>query len=151
MDQNMKKFGQNKTENNDDNEAVEKAVEKEVLNQRNDNPCKREEQSCQSGTLESYENKDSEKLKSQKVALNTKDKNLCSKGIGRKYITMRHLPHGTDGKVFRKTLNIGCSVISMGTVRVNNIGWTLVYLQFSKENDIERIYRAIKVCEKQLY
>lgn len=74
----------------------------------------------------------------------------CSKSVGRKYITIRNIPLGADPKKLRTAFSKSFPVVSMGVVKVSNMGSILLHLQPRKEANVELLYRVMKANEDLL-
>lgn len=142
MIQRIKKTELDTSENNRENLIIED----KSLNKPKDNQSKTEGQSNAEILSRLYEG-DSEKLE-RFLLLETNL--LCSKSAGRKYITVRNIPLGADPKRLRERFNRLFPIVSMGVVKVSNMGSILLYLQPRKEVNIEVVYRLIKANEDLL-
>lgn len=77
--------------------------------------------------------------------------NVEQKSLGRRYITIRNLPLAANTTKFRKEISKVCAPVSMGVVRINNMDYTLLHLQYKKKDDIDHIYRCMKQNEYILH
>ncbi|CUM49570.1 unnamed protein product [Debaryomyces tyrocola] len=143
MIQHIKKIEQDTSENDRENLIIE---DKSLSNPK-DYHCQTQGQPDAGNISKLYE-KDPPKKEEREKSLNTEV--VCSKSGGRKYITIRNIPLGADPKKLRTAFSKSFPVVSMGVVKVNNMGSILLHLQPRKDDNVELLYRVMKANEDLL-
>lgn len=119
-------------------------IEDKCLNKPKDHHCQTGKQSDARSISELYE-KDTEKSEERNKSLDTKV--ACSKSVGRKYITLRNIPLDADPKILKRAFSKTFSVVSMGVVKVSNMGTILLHLQPRNGYNVELLYQIMKANE----
>lgn len=143
MTQHIGKNEQYTSENNRENLIIED----KCLNKPKDHHCQTGRQS-DARSLSKLCEKDPEKSEERNKSVDTKV--VCSKSVGRKYITLRNIPLGADPKKLRTAFSKSFSVVSMGVVKVRNMGSILLHLQPRKGCNVELLYQIMKANEDLL-
>jgi hypothetical protein len=139
-------IGKNEQDTSEDNRE-NLIIEDNCLNKPKDHHCQTGRQSGSRSLSKLYE-KDTETSEERNESLDTNV--LCSKSVGRKYITLRNIPLGADPKILRRAFSKTFSVVSMGVVNVSNMGTILLHLQPRKGCNVELLYQIMKANEDVL-
>lgn len=83
-------------------------------------------------------------LKSEEREKPLGDEIIEQKYHGRRFITIRNLPLSADTNKFRKEISKVCPPVSMGVVRINNMGYKLLHIQYRNKDNIESLYQCLK-------